>query len=424
MLVQLDKSLESSSLARGAAANIKKCAHRGFCNATCPTFVLTKDQALGPRGRIATIKGFLQGEPVTPAIRKQLDLCLACRSCQTTCPAGIEFGQLIKQARALMEQRYPRPFKQRMFRWLVCQTLPYRKRASLVLALARHCQPELKAARSHCASLTSGELPRRTNKTAFSASDDTPTRPCILLLEGCADSLTDSISNHSLIRIANCIGLDARVVKKVGCCASLPQHLGSHAQATQLMKANIDALWPLVKKGAAAIIHTSSSCQLQFIEYPKHMRVEPDYIRRAAHIAKLVKNPAALLNEHIDEIASEEIKAKTATLRIAFHTSCSLRHGLGEHDTVERVLKGLGFSLLDVENSYLCCGSGGTYSVFEPETAAQLRADKLKKLQVDEPDYIVTANTSCQVHLSEKSKVPVVPWLSLVESLLGDRLNH
>lgn len=424
MLVQLDKSLESSSLARNAAAIIKKCAHRGFCNATCPTFVLTKDQSLGPRGRIATIKGFLQGEPVTPAIRKQLDLCLACRSCQTTCPAGIEFGQLIKQARALMEQRYPRPFKQRMFRWLVCQTLPYRKRASLVLALARHFRPELKAARRHCASLTRTELPRRSYKTSFSTSDDTQTRPVILLLEGCADSLTDSSSKHSLIRIANCIGFDTRVVKKTGCCASLPQHLGSQAQAIQLMKANIDALWPLVEKGAAAIIHTSSSCQLQLIEYPKHMRDDPDYITRATHIAELVKNPASLLNEHIGKLASEDIKAKAATLRIAFHTSCSLRHGLGEHETVEGLLKGLGFSLLDVENSHLCCGSGGTYSVFEPETAAQLRTDKLHKLQIDKPDYIVTANTSCQVHLAAKSKVRVVPWLSLVESLLGDRLNH
>ncbi|WP_026960134.1 glycolate oxidase subunit GlcF [Aliagarivorans taiwanensis] len=418
MLVQLDKSLESSSLARDAAAIIKKCAHRGFCNATCPTFVLTKVQALGPRGRIATIKGFLQGDPVTPAIRKQLDLCLACRSCQTTCPAGIEFGQLIKQARALMEQRYPRPFKQRMFRWLVCQTLPYRTRAKLVTTLASLYRPALIKAHRYNESLmvskTAGSSILTRNQSDLPAAP----RPCILIFEGCADSLIDHHSKRSMIRIASLIGLDTRVVKKAGCCASLPQHLGNQTQAMALIKANIDALWPLVETGANAIVHTSSSCQLQLSEYPKHLRDEPKYLRRATQIAELVANPASLLSMHSEKLASDILRAKAEQLKIAVHTSCSLRHGLGEHEVVCSLLRKLGFQLVEVDNAHLCCGSGGTYSILEAETAELLRADKLKNLEASKPDYIVTANTSCQVHLAQKSDVRVVSWLSLVESLI------
>ena len=108
-----------------------------------------------------------------------------------------------------------------------------------------------------------------------------------------------------------------------------------------------------------------------------------------------------------------------APRRVAFHPPCSLQHGQKVRGVIEGILTGLGHELLPVEESYLCCGSAGTYSLLQPEIAGQLRQRKLSNLQARGPELIATANIGCQTHLQSGSRRPVRHWIELID----ERLN-
>lgn len=101
--------------------------------------------------------------------------------------------------------------------------------------------------------------------------------------------------------------------------------------------------------------------------------------------------------------------------RIAFHSPCTLQHGLQLNGVVENILQQAGFELTEVVDSYLCCGSAGTYSILQPELSRQLLHNKLDNLQGPQPELIATANIGCQMHLATQAEVPVIHWLELLD---------
>ncbi|MCP3999677.1 MAG: glycolate oxidase subunit GlcF, partial [Gammaproteobacteria bacterium] len=97
------------------------------------------------------------------------------------------------------------------------------------------------------------------------------------------------------------------------------------------------------------------------------------------------------------------------------HPPCTLQHGLKLGGTVEKILTAAGFDLLPVIDNHLCCGSAGTYSLFQPEISTRLRTNKLKALQQHAPEIIATANIGCQQHLKTRADVSVVHWIELLD---------
>jgi len=85
-----------------ADAILRKCVHCGFCTATCPTYQLLGDELDGPGGRIYLVKQVLEGAAPTVKTRLHLDRCLSCRSCETTCPSGVQYGRLADIGRAII----------------------------------------------------------------------------------------------------------------------------------------------------------------------------------------------------------------------------------------------------------------------------------------------------------------------------------
>jgi glycolate oxidase iron-sulfur subunit len=83
---------------------------------------------------------------------------------------------------------------------------------------------------------------------------------------------------------------------------------------------------------------------------------------------------------------------------------------------VESLLTRLGYALVPVRDAHLCCGSAGTYSIFQPTLSSELRARKLDALQDKHPDAIATANIGCLLHLQAEADVPVRHWLELLAS--------
>jgi len=121
---------------------VNRCVHCGLCLAYCPTFSLLGTEMDSPRGRIHLIKSLAEGRIVlTDSTVKHLDLCLGCRACETVCPAGVPYGELIEAARAEIERQRPGGPLRRLFRWLnFAVLLPHPKALGLAAAGLRFYQ--------------------------------------------------------------------------------------------------------------------------------------------------------------------------------------------------------------------------------------------------------------------------------------------
>jgi glycolate oxidase iron-sulfur subunit len=176
------------------------------------------------------------------------------------------------------------------------------------------------------------------------------------------------------------------------------------------MRRNIDAWWPEIEAGVEAIVMTASGCGSQVRDYGYLLRDDPDYADKAARVSALTRDLGEVLAaEDLSVFATAEKK------RMAFHPPCSLQHGQKVRGVIEGILTRLGHELLSVDESHLCCGSAGTYSILQPQLASQLRDRKLDNLQARGPELIATANIGCQTHLAAASAVPVMHWIYLLQ---------
>ncbi|KHT62642.1 hypothetical protein RJ45_16160 [Photobacterium gaetbulicola] len=415
MLTDLDHKFSQSQPALSAAAIIKRCVHRGFCNATCPTFIESGTQSRGPRGRIYLIRDFLQGKVLTAEQRKDLDLCVACRSCETTCPAGIEFGQLIHIARSMLEDEYPRPWKERVLRWAIKQVLPYPHRFSLALTIGRRLKPILpnpiavkippKNTNNNPqvpVTIEEHQVPNPVNKHRF-----------VILLTGCAQDAVQPATNQAAMHLLSALGIDTQQHPAAQCCGAIHASLCDNKKAQQRMKTNIDAWWPLIELGAEAIISMSSSCELMVREYEKHLADDTEYAEKASVVSRLTTNIGEIILAEDEQLSHFTLNGEYKNL--ALHAPCSLRNGLRKDEIPKQILSQLGATFSDTEDNKICCGSGGTYSLLQPQSSLQLRNNKIKALTINHPSQIVTANLSCQMHIGSGSTLPISHWIELIK---------
>ena len=84
---------------------------------------------------------------------------------------------------------------------------------------------------------------------------------------------------------------------------------------------------------------------------------------------------------------------------------------------VEGLLADLGYSLTDVPEAHLCCGSAGTYSILQPELSQRLLENKVAALESGAPTAILTANIGCQMHIQSATSLPVRHWIEALDDL-------
>src|SRR5262245_66629744 len=114
MRTELPASFVNTTAGATAERVLRSCVHCGMCNATCPTYQLTGDELDGPRGRIYLLKQALEGGPVSTITQTHLDRCLSCRSCETTCPSGVQYHTLYDIGREVLKARAPRAWRERV----------------------------------------------------------------------------------------------------------------------------------------------------------------------------------------------------------------------------------------------------------------------------------------------------------------------
>lgn len=418
MQTALLPDLLASQTGQEADRILRSCVHCGFCNATCPTYQLLGDELDGPRGRIYQIKQMLEGAPVTRATLTHLDRCLTCRNCETTCPSGVRYGQLLEIGRALAEQRIRRPLLQRAQRWLLRTIIPYPARFTPLLRLAQFFRPVLPQALQRKIPGTyarhSGESrnPGVQNKNPDSgpgARQNEDRR--MLLLEGCVQPALAPNINAASARVLGRLGISLITAPGAGCCGAASHHTSGFDEARDFARRNIDAWWPFIEQGIEAIVMTASGCGVHVKDYGHLLRDDPDYLVKARRVSELTKDLGEI-------IAGEDLSKLKVTvkpgMKIAVHSPCTLQHGQKLNGVVEKILRDFGFELLPVAESHLCCGSAGTYSLLQPALARQLRERKLAALAAGRPEVIATANIGCLAHLASGTTIPVRHWIELV----------
>jgi glycolate oxidase iron-sulfur subunit len=406
MQTNLAPEYKHSADGQAAEAILRKCVHCGFCTATCPTYQLLGDELDGPRGRIYLMKQVLEGETPTRKTQLHLDRCLTCRNCESTCPSGVRYGQLVDIGRKLVDAKVARPAGERFVRWALKEglTSPLFAPAMKMGQLVRGLLPET----------LKNKVPAPQNAGAW------PTRQHarkVLMLAGCVQPAMMPNINSATARVLDACGIQTVVAAKAGCCGAVKFHLNDQDGGKAEMRANIDAWWPHVEAGAEAIVMNASGCGVTVKDYGHLLHDDPAYATKAQRISELTKDLSELLPEITDKLRG---KVSAQAAQATFHPPCTLQHGQQLRGGVEKYLGELGFKVnLPCNESHLCCGSAGTYSVLNPKLSYQLRDRKLGVLNEMKPDVIISANIGCITHLQSGTGTPVRHWVELLDEALA-----
>lgn len=394
-----------------AEAIIRSCVHCGFCLATCPTYQLLGDELDSPRGRIYLMKQVLEGQTVTQKTQLHLDRCLTCRACETTCPSGVRYSHLLDISRGIIEEKVARSHYSELKRFAIRKFLTSRsvfKFSVRIAQLLRTFMPaKLKAAipplQSSAIDWHSSRHPRK-----------------MLVLDGCVQPTLAPNINAATARVLDKLGIALIKAEEAGCCGALAYHLNAQQQGLDAMRHNIDVWWPLIEMNQIeAIVISASGCGVTVKEYGHFLQYDATYAEKAKVVAALAKD--------ISEIIAAELENLTVLLKkeslnhlgkLAFHSPCTLQHGMKIRGVVEKILSSAGITLCQVDNPHLCCGSAGTYSILQPALSQQLLKDKVIALSANGPAQIVTANIGCLMHIQSGTTLPVTHWIELLDTLI------
>ncbi|KON80281.1 glycolate oxidase subunit GlcF [Azoarcus sp. PA01] len=410
MHTQLADFIKDTAEGREAEAILRSCVHCGFCTATCPTYQLLGDELDGPRGRIYLIKQLLEGHDVTEKTRLHLDRCLTCRSCETTCPSGVQYGRLADIGRHLVEARVPRTGVDRAKRWALREFVPRAGLFGAAMKAGRTVRRLLPPALREKVAELRPAGPRPTRRHARR----------MIALAGCAQPAMAPSINAATARVLDTLGVSLVEMPGAGCCGAVRYHLNDQEGGRDDARRNIDAWWPAIERGEVeAIVMTASGCGVQVRDYAHLLAQDSAYADRAARIAAMTRDVAEILaaeSERLHELLERRCGEPEA---VAFHSPCTLQHGQRIRGVVENLLAAAGYSPTPVRDAHLCCGSAGTYSLLQPELSQRLRDDKLAALGAGGAPLIASANIGCIGHLQAGTATPVRHWIELIDSRLN-----
>jgi glycolate oxidase iron-sulfur subunit len=394
---------------------LRNCVHCGFCTATCPTYVLLGDELDSPRGRIYLMKDMLEkGGSPSPDVVKHVDRCLSCLSCMTTCPSGVNYMHLVDHARNHIERNYTRPLPERLMRNILGYVMPRPnifRWAMHAARLVRPLRPVLKAVGFKRLSAALELVPLHSAPTEPLGLSGTyatvgQRKGRVGLLKGCVQSVTDPNINAATIRLLTRLGFEVVVADGESCCGSLTHHLGREAEAHGYAKRMIDQ-WTTTNLDH--IIITASGCGTVIKDYGHMLKQDLDYAEKA----KAVSAKAMDVTEFLATLNLSQ--QPTKSLRVAYHSACSMQHGQKITQAPINLLKSAGFDVVAVAEGHLCCGSAGMYNMLQPEIAEQLKQRKLKNIAQTEVDIVAAGNLGCITQLQSGLGKPMLHTIELLD---------
>ncbi|WP_437204908.1 (Fe-S)-binding protein [Planctomicrobium sp. SH664] len=389
------------------------CVHCGLCTSACPTYLETGDENNSPRGRIYLMRAVTEGRiELTPSVSRHLDLCLDCRSCETACPSGVQYGRLIEPFRIDMrkaEMKQGAPSGSWLQRLILSHIFPYANRMRWALLPARLMQwlkLDVAAERLGLTRLLPVTLQRmqrllptlqgREPEIPHRLPAIGPKRATVALFTGCvADALFQQV-NWATARVLQENGCEVIVPSQQACCGAIDYHSGQGTAALRKMLENAAAF---DVQQVDAIIINVAGCGSMLKDYG-HVGEElcaddPDRREQMNRFASKVKD----IHEFLVQLGPVAPRGAVKQ-RVTYHDACHLCHAQQIRKQPRELLQSIpGLTLVPLTESEICCGAAGSYNLTEPEMSDRLGERKLHNLLQTDPQVVVSANAGCTLQI-------------------------
>lgn len=388
-------------------ADLDKCVHCGLCLNACPTYRELGVEMDSPRGRIYLINSVKNGAPISDSYLRHIDLCLACRACETACPSGVPYGRIIEGAKAQAREH-------RRAGWLA------RKLQNFIFGRLIHSRAFLRLAGAllYCYQaaglqkvVRSSGLLRRWKKLhvleRLTPIAEVPfffsqvgrvfppkrrQRFRVAFLAGCVANVAFSRMNEATVRVLQENGCEVVLPSGQTCCGALHLHSGFARDAERLARQNIEAF---SSDDFDAIITNAAGCGSTLKEYDILLQQDESLREQASAFTSKVKDVCEFLASI--ELATPQGRVEaTAT----YQDSCHLAHGQKIKAAPRKLLRSVpGLVFREMPMADLCCGSAGVYNIVQNEMATAILERKMSYASGTNADLIVTANPGCMLQL-------------------------
>ena len=396
------------------ADELNTCVQCGLCLSACPTFRVTGDETMSPRGRIALMREVQHHDaPLTPEVVSAFETCVQCRGCEPACPSGVPYGRLMERTREALAEHSVTPGWQRVA--LAPLGHPRLLRAgSVALGVAQRLH--LVPGRLGLSGSPQSRIPLRQPRPRADAPD--PGRGSlersaaiagrgmrqVYMFTGCVMDAWQREVHLAGQRVLESAGYEVQLTGSLApCCGALHAHAGFTDDTRSFAERMIERLEPGVP-----IVVDSAGCGAAMKDYGHLLGTA-----EAEHFSARVFDIQEWLAMDLDRLPA----AEPLDVRVAVQDPCHLRHVQRVHLATRTVLAPYVRELVELDDDGLCCGAGGAYAIFQPELADQIRARKLGSIERARPDVVASANPGCAMHLAAKG-VPTIHPMQLVDRAL------
>lgn len=386
------------------------CIHCGLCLSACPTYEVLGTEMDGPRGRIYLMRAVTDGRlDVDEAVRTHLDLCLNCRACETACPSGVKYHQILEPFREGLAKRLPPKPLPWLQRFAMERIFPYRGRSRLALGPLRMLQKiGLGGAVRRLVSMlpesvramheTLPQLAPHYGQLPEMLPAEGKRRARVALFLGCVADGVYPQTNYATAKVLQRNGCEVWIPRSQGCCGALDYHNVNESRAEAFVRANLEAFGYVHASLSEpdAIITNAAGCGAMLKDYA-HIYRETDFADAACKFAGKVKDISEFL------IGLGMVKpSHPVRMKAAYHDACHLRHGQGIYMEPRELLAAIpGLELVPLGESELCCGAAGSYNLTQPEMSARLGQRKAERILATGADAVLTGNVGCLLQISK-----------------------
>ncbi|MHB1191584.1 MAG: heterodisulfide reductase-related iron-sulfur binding cluster [Longimicrobiales bacterium] len=388
------------------------CVHCGFCLAACPTYNRLGDEADSPRGRLHLMSAVVDGrlDAASDAFQTHIDRCLGCRACETVCPSGVEYGQLIELARDVAA-KHRRPAVLTRLLLLVFSSVPIRRafffggklaQASGLAALTSRLLPgrgvlgsarlgmAMVAATAPWKGLRRG-TPAPGRAGAVPSEAKPPRRGRVAILEGCVQEGLYGRVNAATVRVLEANGFEVVTVRGQDCCGALHAHSGDLAGARGLARSNVACF---EAPGVDLVVVNAAGCGASMKEYKHLLAHDPAFAARAATVSAKVRD----VHEILAEVGPRP--GAPVPCRVAFDYPCHLLHAQRIRQAPLTVLAAVpGAEVTVIDEASECCGGAGIYGITHPELGGRIGGDKIAAVRRAGCDVVATPNPGCMMQI-------------------------
>jgi glycolate dehydrogenase iron-sulfur subunit len=387
-----------------------ECIHCGLCLQACPTYIELGKEADSPRGRIYLMRAYERGSmPFSESFVQHISACLDCRACESACPSGVPYGELVEKARQVIEQRVNRSYLAEIFRnFIFKKVFPSHRLLRLNFDLMRFYQSSglqrliratgvLKLFPGHLAELEQLLPDIRKKKRHVELGSVFPAvgkkRYRVGLLTGCVMNEIFGDVNEATIRVLQRNGCDVIVPGAQGCCAALHCHAGIIGTAQEMARKNILAF---EEAGVDAVIVNAAGCGAKLKEYGALLDGDPEFRGRARAFSHKVKD----ISEFLSSLPSIT-KPGELRVRVAYDDPCHLLHAQKVGQPPRTLLNSIpGLQLVELERPDQCCGSAGIYNITQYELSMRILDKKIEDISKTDAEVLATGNPGCMLQIA------------------------